>query len=699
VLAGFEIWAISVRYALRVTSDVPTFIALVRSMSAHPFATQTPFVAGSHLETPHATPYMQTLAFLWRLFRPANAADTVTSAGLMFGVVGLFVTAFTLGAVYLYARHLAGRRAGFLSVLALLVLFGPAHVVWASDLTFHGLLYSAFYPQNVAFGLMLLTLLTLERRGWRWLLVTIVLAAATMLVHPFTGVLLCGLATVRAALAARTDPGQQLRTPAVLIAAFAIGSLWPAYSLNRAFAETGVHGVLLIALCTVAPTLVRRLPLRLPRVISASVDKLASGRSELRLANVGFELALLLAAWEVLLIVTPSHDPLIRSNHLAIYWGDGRARWALMLGIGAVGVAGLARLARRGHWVPAVWFAGCYAIGLAGAAGAPLPVWYRFFLLCQIPLAIGAGVVAANVSLPPVRPALVATFAAVLAVKLFTLLALPQTITYFGSPLQDGYYLGRLIPSQPGTVATDPFTSYYVPAATGHRVLTVTKAHVTSPGELATSARAYVLIHRLFSSTAPADWLGAFRQMAAQGVRYVAVDFTTSLSAPTLERFSYGPTPLVRSDVDARSQLNEYLRLNALATYLRSDAEFSVYRIDPARLAGAAADVTAAALKPVRAAPWAGVADSGPWRVEAHDAWLSGYRYVLIQKARFLPPSVAQALPRDGGVLLYRTGLPGRPPTAYYRLNQMGSVVRDESDFVIYRLHPNTRTRHLLVPP
>ena len=53
----------AVDYPLRVTSDTPTFLALVRDMAERPFASQSPFLEGGG-GTQHATPYMQLLAFL-----------------------------------------------------------------------------------------------------------------------------------------------------------------------------------------------------------------------------------------------------------------------------------------------------------------------------------------------------------------------------------------------------------------------------------------------------------------------------------------------------------------------------------------------------------------------------------------------------------------------------------------------------------
>src|SRR4249920_3352159 len=63
-LLSMTVWAGIGDYALRVTSDTPTFIALVTGMAQHPFAEQSPFLS-QQVATQHATPYMQAVAFLW----------------------------------------------------------------------------------------------------------------------------------------------------------------------------------------------------------------------------------------------------------------------------------------------------------------------------------------------------------------------------------------------------------------------------------------------------------------------------------------------------------------------------------------------------------------------------------------------------------------------------------------------------------
>ncbi len=111
-------------------------------------------------------PYMQALAFLAPRARASTPAPP-SRLGRFLALVGIGVFAFALACVFLYARRRAGSTAAWVSIPVLLVLFGPAHVIWASDLSLHGALYAGFFPQTLAIGTLLLTLLALERRSPR----------------------------------------------------------------------------------------------------------------------------------------------------------------------------------------------------------------------------------------------------------------------------------------------------------------------------------------------------------------------------------------------------------------------------------------------------------------------------------------------------------------------------------------------------
>jgi hypothetical protein len=584
LLAGLlmlSMWARAVNYPLRVTSDTPTFIALVADMAERPFASQSPFLP-TGVSTQHATPYIQALAYLWRLV--GGHAPAPIELGRLLAVVGIGVFAFLLACVFLYARRLAGSLAAWIALPALLCVFGPPNVIWASDLSLHGALYAGFFPQNLAIALALLTLLALGRHTMVSLVLSCALAALTMLVHPFTGVLLCVLATTESCrLAARGDRAAA-RAPIALAGGFALGAAWPAYSLDKAFAETGLRGVAFIALCAAAPLVALALPrLRVgtvaPRTVSRLGGRLETGGAALVLAVVGTIGTSALAAWELVLVKWPPPE----SARLAIYWVDGRWRWPLLLVAGTVGLSGLARLARRGHVVPAVWFAGCFTLGTLGALGLPLPVWYRFLLLCQIPLAIGVAVVIADSRRSWTTALVVGAFALTLSVKLLTLVAAPATVTYFGQPLQPAWSLGEHVPRGRGIVATDPSTAYFIPATTGRRVLTVGRGHVSSNRELAISEAGYRLLRRYYAGGR--DWWQAGQQMWRRGVRYVIVEKQTTLEPKNLTEFIW-QNALLHTDAQRRALGNYYYENNRVGTLVYDSFDYAIYRLDRNALFG-----------------------------------------------------------------------------------------------------------------
>jgi hypothetical protein len=577
-LLVLAVWARHGDYALRVTSDTPTFLALVTDMAQRPFAEQSPFLVAD-VATQHATLYMQALAYGWRFVD--GSTNSPTALGGYLALAGIVVFAFTLCCVFFYVRRLAGSLAAWIAIPVLLGIFGPPHVIWASDLSLHTALYAGFFPQNVAIGIALLALLALERRSIPSLVLACVLAALTMLVHPFTGVLLSVLATTMSCRRAVRRDEDAVRGPIALGVGFAAGMMWPAYSLDRAFAETGVRGYLFIALCVVAPLAAFLLGSAIRARPWSGLSRLgrwlAAADTEYRLALVGAVGTVMIAVWELALVRSPPEQ----SGRLAIYWVDDLWRWPLLLVAGTVGVSGLARLAQRGQIVPAVWFAGCFGLGTLGALGLPLPVWYRFLLLCQIPLAVGVATVVAHARRPSTTAIVAATFALALGVKVLTLVATPPTVSYLDQPLQPVWSLGRHIPPGPGLVATDPSTAYFIPATTGHRVLTVDKGHVSSRRELAVAREGYDLLHRYYAGGS--DWWQAGREMWRRGVRYVVVAKQTTLEPATLDDFIWRSARL-ETPAQRRALGNYFYENNRVGTVLYDSPDFVVYRLDRAKL-------------------------------------------------------------------------------------------------------------------
>jgi hypothetical protein len=592
-LFALELWALDVNYGLRVTSDTPTFLALLREMALHPLHPVSPFVPGAGLETSHATPYMQALAWLWGLLAShdghgAALPDPVAAYRLL-ALAGLVVTAALLHAAFLWVRRCAGARAAWTSLPILLLLFGPAHVIWAGDLTFNGFLYASFYPQTLALALLLYTLVLIHGDASVMRASAGVLAAAaTMVVHPFTGVLLALLLCVEGTLRASRRHRNWFLPSLALIGGYALAAPWPAYSLDHAMAAAGPAGRTLVVACACIPAvswLVAHAAVKVgfrPRLAGDDGGIVDVGDAiAVRFALGGLALVLVLVAWEMWLLRQPLPDPLVHSNRLALYWVEDRWRWPLMFGAGAIGLLGLLRLARRGIALPALWFAGCFAIGIAGIAGLPLPVWWRFLLFCQLPLALAVADVLARSTSAAAKRIVVATFCVVFAFKLATLIGLSKQLTYFASPLQPAYALGDVIPPGPGLVASDPFTAYYIPGTTGHRVLSVTKAHVGSAEELTASERGYRLIHEYYAGN---SWWQAAQAMWRHGVRYVVVEKQTSMAAASLADFSTGPTPLVRTAFERRQLGTYFYRNNRVGTLIHDSPTYAVYRLERRKL-------------------------------------------------------------------------------------------------------------------
>ena len=582
---ALEAWAVESGYALRVISDTPSYLALLPRMAASPLHPVTAFMAdgGGAVDT-HASPYTQLLATVWA--RTGGEPWDPYGLSTFLGWAGIPVTLVFLHAAFVWFRRNGGSRAAWVALLTLLVLFGPAQVIWAGDFTFHGFLYAAYYPQSAGMALLLYTLVALDGRpGKTRLALVSALVGLTMLVHPFTALLLCACVMLRGVVEAlRRAPGWELGSKALAVG-FVGAQAWPSFSVSTALGEAGVPGPVLVAACALVPVLARAVPAPGRPFIGRAdgvLRLLTSGRTQLVLVTVGVTTLVLLGIWTLLLFREPNPDPLIHSNRLSLYWVEDRWRWPAMFAAGAIGLVGLALLAARARVLPLAWFAGCFGVGLVGALGIPLPLWWRLVLFAQLPLALGVGVALTSIAVGQViRGVAIAGLLSSTVFKLATLLMAPPWITYFGTDLQDAYRLGRLIPKAPGIVAADPFTSYFVPGSSGHRVLVVTKAHVGSQAELQRATDGYALLHRFSMGR---DWWSAAQQMYRQGVRYVVIEKSTSLAPPDLEEFSTGPTPLIRTERDRRLLGVYYYRNNRVGTLVHDELPYTIYRLDRKKL-------------------------------------------------------------------------------------------------------------------
>jgi len=460
-------------------------------------------------------------------------------------------------------------------------------IVSPGDFSFNGLMATADHSEALAIGLLLYALvaldaqLTLSRLAGAGIAV-----AAVMVTHPFTGVRLAALATALACYnVARGDERRTWKlTPPALLVGYWLATLWPAYNLSDAMQVGPLSGAQIVVALAVATygtsglvVLGRRCGLRL----RVPLPRLDTPIGAFKLARWGLVLAALVALREIWLYHHP--DPWFTINRRAIYWnGASIVYWPVLLAPGLAGFAGLVRLARRERPLPLLWAFGCLSVGLLGVAGLPVPLWHRFVLFAQIPLALGIAIVLASPGWRRGRAIALATLVGAGAFALCSLFALPQNVTYFKNPLQAGWYLDRFLPQASRTVvASDPASEYLV-LPTGDRVLTMTTWHIGGKSELVPARRGYLLMHRLYVGD---HWRQATQQMWRLGVRYVVVNRGFRMQSPTLDDFSSFNAPYLVHSWDDQAEVVAYMkRLSLVASEIGSVQEYHVYRLERRKL-------------------------------------------------------------------------------------------------------------------
>src|SRR6185437_10612269 len=113
-------------------------LAIVQRLAETPFHSISVFMRAPTVDDPHATPYIQGVALLWRVLGGSDAGPRPVELTRMLQFVGVGATIFVLHAFFVWVRRQTDRRTGLIALPVLLLLFGPAHIIWAGDLTFHG---------------------------------------------------------------------------------------------------------------------------------------------------------------------------------------------------------------------------------------------------------------------------------------------------------------------------------------------------------------------------------------------------------------------------------------------------------------------------------------------------------------------------------------------------------------------------------
>lgn len=591
VLVIMEIQAIGNHYELRVTADTPTFLALIRDMALHPLAKVSVFFGNASSDSIHASPYLQVLAWIWQAVATPRQFWNPIALGEFAAVVTIPASLFVLAMLWLYVRRLAGTTAAWASIPIVLALFGPAHVIYAGDMTLNGFLTTGYFPSTVATGFMLATLVALEhRRRWATVLAT-VLTALTLTADPFGGLMLVLVMILHACSAVARNPRERWRTPAVLAAGAALAAAWPAMNTLGAYSSSGAPLPGLVLVAAAAPSIWleirRRTPLARALAYSRRLD--IGPLLERRVAEAGVWATVALIVWALYVMGHwPASVPALRSYRLGFYWNDQRDRWLLLLLPGICGVIGLWRATRGGRPVPLLWFGAVFGVGFAGAVvhlatGHELPLYYRLILASQLPLAIGAATFLVRHRRRAAAAIMALTLTATFAYKALTLEAEPSNVDYFGAQLGTLWSFHGIIPPGPGIVATDPGTGYFMPVTTGHRVLTFSKGHADSGSEQTQAEAGYELLRRVYGGSGR-EAATSLRRMWALGVRWVVVEKFTNFDLATQQQLFAAPynSLITGPDVSRMATYNE--RLATVSDQVYDDQEFTVYRLVRARL-------------------------------------------------------------------------------------------------------------------
>ncbi|MGO9975871.1 MAG: hypothetical protein ACLP01_24315 [Solirubrobacteraceae bacterium] len=593
VLVAMQVMAVFNSYSMRVTSDTPTFIALVRELARAPMQPDSVFFNTLDTQSIHASPYMQALGLLWRAMAPAGHLGDPMAIGRFLAIMAIPVTLFTLGMLWLFTRSVAGRTAAFAAIPAVLSLFGPAHIIFSSDLTLGGLLATGYYPTTLAAGLSLAVLMLLRKRSKPASVATVLLLALTLTIDLFSGTVLLLFTITYSCIAARRERSEARRIPGLILGAFALAALWPMFHIFAAFDGAGIPVLELLVGAFVAPWLWCLLAPRLA-VLTRSLPGLArlarahvGAAGELRVALFGLWACAILALWALYLIGHWPDNPALQSYRLGLYWDDQVYRWPLLLAPGAVGAIGLQRLVRRGAGELALAAGAMYAVGVVGsivffATHLQLPLYYRFILACQLPMAVGMGAFLAHHKSRRAAKLAWATLVLAFAFKALTLVCVSTNQSYFGSPLQSAWTLGQVIGPDTGRVASDPSTSYYIPAAAGDPVVTLS-GHADSGAEPRRADIGYRLMHELYAGD---DWQSAdaLLHLWLDGVRWVVVEKFTSLRPADRQLFFFGPYSGLVTRSDMALMARYYSRLAAAGTQVYDDNEYTVFKLDGRRL-------------------------------------------------------------------------------------------------------------------
>lgn len=498
LVAWTQAVALRERYSLRLAGDNFIHYATVRTLALHPGSVRSPLFAGSELGY-HTSPYTWLLGLIHRWSGRPDTADALAEE---LAFVGLAVAALVLAAFFLLGAALAGWRVGLLAAGLLPLAGAPFLIVWAGDLSWHGLAYAGYYPQTMGLALLFLTLAaTLRGAKGRarpgWLGAAVGGLALTAWVHGLTGLVAAPL--FGAALLQGGRPWREA---------------WP--WLAGAGAAMVLVAFLPGDLAETLPALAR-LPLAaLPFLGHGAAKALQAATAKVAPPDLPAA-AYLVGALAVLLVAA---GPLGQET-----FGQSRLwAWALLLPLVMAGAPAFR--------VPllAAWILGALAAFLAGLAGAPIPVYWRMVFFAAPALCLAA---ARWLSARPIpwQAAACAALAVLAVGQVLGTAALHDAGSQGPHPYLQ---VGDILPAGEGTVLTDPHTATFVVAATAHKVATHRVDSVLD-GDRGRNDAGFRLLQRVHAEglTEPVA-----AELRAQGVELVVVNVDIAIGDST-EYYSY----------------------------------------------------------------------------------------------------------------------------------------------------------------
>lgn len=506
-----QVYAVRSDYSLKTIGDNLVIYASVRELSVNPFdAGSELFVGGAPLN--HYGPYMVGLGLLHRW---SGTQDDVGAIANELAVVGVVLAGALLLSMYCMATAFVRPRTALVATSVLPLVGGPFLIIWAGDLSFHGLAYAGFFPQTAAFVGLFLAVGALVRHARSgsipWLVGGLAALLFTFMSHGLTALLAATLVGAVARLCAPLRRGRAL-------VGFALGGMLLAMLLPgdlQGFVGLPV-GLVLLAfpfIGYIAGVFTERV---LARVVATR-----SGDDERPL-----RILLWAPFWLLAIYVASTLD------HTYLDQAD-IPIWLFLIGTVSLGLLNL-----RSPFL-AAWAWGGVLLFATGVVfriliGDYFPLYWRLVFFAIPPLSILFADALARAAGKVQLTAFVVTL--LLAASQMAAATAPGTLDQGG--LHTGLAVGEVLPGDGGTILSDPHTSAFIVGTAWHKVVTH-RSDLVLPDDRPLNREGF----RLFQGVVGAHDLALLNGSVAQRfqVEYVLVNINIRVG-DSIDFYSYWNT-------------------------------------------------------------------------------------------------------------------------------------------------------------